>query len=194
MKPFSSILLLALLPFTVATVRAEPATWRIDPEHFSIAFDVAHIGYQRQIGLFRDAEGSFRYDPEANRLLDGRVVVRAGSVFTDHDERDAHLRADDFLHVQAHPEIVFEATEWAPADGGGTLAGELTLLGTTHPVELDVTINKRAEYPFGHGEETLGVSARATIKRSRWGMDYAVDNGLVGDDVALRFEFEAIRQ
>jgi len=59
---------------------------------------------------------------------------------------------------------------------------------------LDVRINKRGEYPFGHGQETLGISASTTIQRSDWGMDYAVANGLVGDDVALRFEFEAIRQ
>jgi polyisoprenoid-binding protein YceI len=174
---------------------ADVAEWRIDPDHFSIAFDVEHIGYQRQIGLFRDATGSFRYDPAANELAGGRVVVQADSVFTDHDERDAHLREDDFLAAADHPEIVFEADRWRPeGDSGGTLTGRLTLLGRTHPVELDVTINKRAEYPFGHGRETLGISAETTIRRSRWGMDYAVDNGLVGDDVALRFEFEAIRQ
>jgi len=174
---------------------AEPADWKIDPEHLSVAFEVEHIGYQQQIGMFREAGGSFRYDPETRELSSGRFEVAAASVFTAHEERDEHVRNDDFLDVDSHPAIVFEATGYTPGDGdGGTLAGNLTLLGTTHPVELDVTINKRAEYPFGHGKETLGVSARTTIQRSRWGMDYAVSNNLVGDDVALRFEFEAIRQ
>jgi polyisoprenoid-binding protein YceI len=189
-----AVLLTAALAMA-GPVSADVSEWRIDPEHFSIAFDVDHIGYQRQIGLFRDAAGSFRYDPDSNELAGGRVVVRADSVFTDHDERDEHLRNDDFLAVDDHPEIVFEAAEWQPeGDKAGTLRGQLTLLGRTHPVELDVTVNKRAEYPFGHGKDTLGISARTTIQRSRWGMDYAVENGLVGDDVALRFEFEAIRQ
>jgi len=179
----------------VGMAHAEPADWKIDPEHFSIAFEVEHIGYQHQIGLFRDAEGSFRYDPETRELSEGRVEVEAASVFTDHDKRDEHVRGDDFLDAEDHPNVVFEATAYTPGeDNGGTLAGDLTLLGTTHPVELDVTINKRAKYPFGHGKETLGVSARTTISRSRWGMDYAVSNKLVGDEVALRFEFEAIRQ
>jgi len=177
------------------TAHAEPADWEIDPEHLSVAFEVEHIGYQHQIGLFREAQGSFRYDPERRELTEGRFEVDAASVFTAHEKRDEHVRNDDFLDVESHPVIVFEATEYTPGDGdGGTLAGNLTLLGTTHPVELDVTINKRAKYPFGHGKETLGVSARTTIARSRWGMDYAVSNNLVGDDVALRFEFEAIRQ
>lgn len=192
--------LLAVSAATLAlsgAAAAEPADWKIDAEHLSIAFEVAHIGYQHQIGLFRDAEGSFRYDPETRELTAGRVEVDAASVFTDHDERDEHVRGNDFLDVENHPMVVFEATGYTPDSGddeGGTLAGNLTLLGQTHPVELDVTINKLAKYPFGHGKETLGISARTTLKRSRWGMDYAVSNGLVGDEVALRFEFEAIRQ
>lgn len=192
-RPYIIIFAAALA--CAGAVEAEPADWRIDPDHFSIAFDVEHIGYKRQIGMFRAAAGSFRYDPVANELFEGQVSVEADSVFTAHDERDEHLRDDDFLDARQHPEIRFEAVQWEPeGERSGTLSGELTLLGQTHPVALDVTINKLAEYPFGHGRETLGVSARLTIERSRWGMDYAVDNGLVGDDVALRFEFEAIRQ
>jgi polyisoprenoid-binding protein YceI len=57
-----------------------------------------------------------------------------------------------------------------------------------------VTLNKAAEYPFGHGEYTLGVSARTTIRRSEWRMTYGVERALVGDEVELIFEFEAIRE
>jgi len=178
-----------------SVAHAEPADWKIDPEHLSVAFEVHHIGYQNQIGLFREAGGSFRYDPETRELASGTFEVKAASVFTAHDKRDEHVRNDDFLDVESYPAIVFEATGYSPGEGeGGTLSGNLTMLGQSHPVELDIIINKRAKYPFGHGKETLGVSARTTIERSRWGMDYAVSNGLVGDAVSLRFEFEAIRQ
>ena len=201
MKAMKSKMYSKLLAVSVAFVAgwgsayAAPVDWKMDPDHLSVAFEIEHIGYQQQIGMFREARGSFRYDPETHELAEGRFEVDAASVFTAHDERDEHVRNDDFLDVENHPAIVFEATGYTPGEGnGGTLAGDLTLLGQTHPVELDVTINKRAEYPFGHGKETLGVSARTTIKRSRWGMDYAVSNNLVGDEVALRFEFEAIRQ
>lgn len=185
----------AIVLATCGLARAEAADWKIDPDHLSVAFEVDHIGYQQQIGLFSQAEGSFRYDPDTHELAEGRFEVHAASVFTAHDRRDQHIRNEDFLAVEDHPRIVFEATGFEPqGKNSGTLSGNLTLLGSTHPVELDVTINKRAEYPFGHGKETLGVSARTSIMRSRWGMDYAVSNNLVGDEVALRFEFEAIRQ
>jgi polyisoprenoid-binding protein YceI len=176
---------------------AEPAEFRIDPDHFSIGFLVEHVGYADTLGQFLEASGHFTYDEADNELSQGTVIVQADSVFTNHERRDEHLRNDDFLDADRHATIRFEATAWRPGEDDprqGTLEGELTLLGKTRPVSLDVTLNKAGEYPFGHGGYTLGVSARATIRRSEWGMNYAVENGLVGDEVDLIFEFEAIRQ
>jgi polyisoprenoid-binding protein YceI len=194
-KQPGSGLLLALL-FVVAPSQAEMQNWEIDPEHFSIVFAAEHIGYQQQLGFFLEGSGSFRYDPETMELESGTVEIQADSVFTNHDDRDDHLSGRDFLNVRRNPLIVFEASEFTPAGGGsgGKLMGNLTLIGETHPVTLDVTINKRATYPFGHRRETLGISASTTILRSRWGMDYGVSNDMVGDEVSLRFEFEALQQ
>lgn len=191
-----SVSIVASLILSLGIAQAEPADWQIDPEHFSIAFEAGHIGYQKQLGLFLEGSGSFRYDPETQILSSGRVEIQAGSIFTNLSARDNHLKGRDFLNARRNPVIVFEATDYTPgADGsGGTLTGGLTLLGETHPVELNVTINKRAEYPFGHRSETLGISAHTTITRSLWGMDYGVEGDLVGDEVTLRFEFEALRQ
>jgi len=192
--PFSLILLLLVLAAT--TVQAEPADWEIDPEHFSIVFAATHVGYQQQLGMFLEGSGAFRYDPDTQALSEGRIEIQADSIFTNHDDRDDHLTSRDFLNARRHPSIVFQADAFVPGDGPGrgTVTGNLTLLGETHPVELDVTINKQEEYPFGHGRETLGISAQTTIMRSQWGMDYGVADNLVGDQVNLRFEFEALRQ
>lgn len=187
---------LAFSVLLAGTALAEPSDWEIDAEHFSIVFAVEHLGYQQQIGMFLEASGSFRYDPETRELFSGRVQVQAESLFSNHEERDEHLRGDDFLAADDHPLVVFSAAEFSPDSDGsrsGTLSGDLTLLGETHPIDMQVTLNKRERYPFGHRQETLGISASTTIQRSRWGMDYGVGNNLVGDDVSLRFEFEAIR-
>ncbi|MEX0964010.1 MAG: YceI family protein [Pseudohongiellaceae bacterium] len=195
---YSSLMPLSLaltLLLAIGQAKAEPADWEIDPEHFSIAFEAGHIGYQQQLGLFLEGGGSFRYDPESQQLSGGRVEIQAASIFTNLDARDNHLRGRDFLNARRNPLILFEVIEFSAADEArGTLTGNLTLLGETHPVELQVTINKQAEYPFGHRLQTLGISAHTTINRSLWGMDYGVEGNLVGDEVTLRFEFEAIRQ
>jgi len=180
---------------TSPMAQAEPATYEIDRDHFSIAFFVEHIGYQDQAGMFLEASGEFVYDEAANSLESGEVIIEADSVFTNHDRRDRHLRGDDFLDSKEHDTIRFTAGDWQPgSDGEGRLTGQLTLLGETRPVALDVTLNKSAPYPFGHKQPTLGFSARTTIRRSDWGMTYGVEEDLVGDEVELRFEFEAIRQ
>ena len=148
--------------------------------------------------MFLKGSGSFVYDEATRTLTSGRVVVAADSVFSNHKARDRHVRDSDFLDADSHPEIVFEATgfETVTENGGrleGRLKGNLTLLGQTHPVTLEVALNKAATYPFGHRKHTLGISARTTLQRSQWGMSYGVNNGMVGDEVLLSFEFEAMR-
>lgn len=178
-----------------APAGAAPATYAIDPEHTTIAFMVSHIGYAKILGMFTEMSGEFVYDTEARELGDVTVTVEAASVFTNDERRDGHVRDDDFLNVDEHPEITFTASGGeVTGENTGTVTGDLTILGETHPVTLDVTLNKVAAYPFGHEKETLGISARTTIERSRWGMDYAVANDLVGDAVEILIEFEAIRQ
>lgn len=195
-KSASSLLAAMLLcaGFSLSAMAA-PQTYEIDPEHFSIGFQVAHVGYAKTLGLFLKGSGQFVYDEETRQLSSGRVVVEADSVFTNHKKRDGHLRDRDFLQANRHPEIVFEATRYTPgADNKGKLEGTLTMLGQTHPVTLDITLNKAAPYPFGHRKHTLGASATTTLQRSQWGMTYAVKDGMVADDVHLTLEFEALRQ
>lgn len=184
-----------MLMVSSASAFAEPRTFVIDPDHFSVGFMTEHVGYNDVLGMFLKAEGEFVYDEENRQLSSGRVVVQSDSVFTNHRERDDHLREDDFLAADSHPEIVFEATDLAAqSDNSGQVNGNLTLLGQTRPVTLDVTLNKTGQYPFGHREYVLGASARTTIKRSEWGMTYGLEGDLVGDEVELILEFEAIRQ
>ncbi len=181
--------------FVASAVNAEPQEFRIDPNHFSVGFLIEHVGYARQLGQFLDSEGEFVYDQDNRELISGEVRIAASSVFTNHDRRDRHLRSDDFLDASEYGTIRFSVTDFVAGEGeGGTIIGDLTLLGQTHPVELQATVNKSAVYPFGHERHTLGVSARTTIARSQWGMTYGLEGELVGDEVELIFEFEALRQ
>jgi polyisoprenoid-binding protein YceI len=177
-----------------APAHAAPRTYQIDPAHVTIAFLVDHIGYAKTLGKFLKTEGSFVYNEETRELGEVMVTVDATSVFSNDEARDNHVRNKDFLDSKAHPEITFTATGGeATGETTGTVTGDLTIRGVTRPVTLDVTLNKAGPYPFGHKKQTLGISARATIKRSEWGMTYAL-GGLVGDEVDLIIEVEAIQQ
>ena len=200
MNPLIRLQIFLFLPFcllcTSGLLIAQSARWEIDPEHFSIVFEVEHIGYQSQLGLFLEGSGEFDFDPETFEFFSGRVEIQAESIFSNNDDRDDHLRGRDFLNSRRHPTILFEASEFLlnQQRSGGELRGNLTLLGKTNPTTLIVKLNKFARYPFGHRKETIGISASTVIERSKWGMDYGVSNYMVGDKVILRFEFEAVQK
>ncbi|MBW7470097.1 YceI family protein [Marinobacter sp. M216] len=187
----------AFLPALMAVapvVSAEPAKFTVDSEHFSMAFEIMHIGYAPVIGMFREVDGEFVYDEATGDLNSGTLVFQSDSVFTNHKKRDDHLRGEDFLNSAKYPEIVFTLTEFeSTGENAGKVTGDLTMLGQTNPVVLDVTLNKSAVYPIGHEDFTLGISAETILKRSDWGMTYGLDSALVGDEVRMRFGFEANR-
>lgn len=173
---------------------AEPRNYELDPEHTTVAFLVDHIGYAATLGRFGEVEGGFVYDTETQALSSVEIRVGTASVDTFHAARDGHVRSGDFLNVAEHPAMTFTADTGDPADStSGSVTGTLTLLGRSRLLTLDVTLNKAAEYPFGHRRFALGISARGALKRSDFGMTYGVADGLVGDEVRIIVETEALR-
>jgi polyisoprenoid-binding protein YceI len=195
-----ALLLAIALTLPSVAARAEFRNYVLDPEHTSIGFLVHHIGYADTLGLFTEVTGSFAFDETAPAVRDVRVTVRAASVFTNSDRRDDHARGGDFLDAGDHPDIVFVGRQAVPTgERTGTITGDLTLRGVAREVTFDLVWNKAGLYPFdptggGNPPYVVGVSARATIQRSDFGMTYAVEPGWVGDEIELIIEFEAIRQ
>jgi len=192
MKMFATAAL--VLGLAATTAQAAPRTYTIDPTHAAIAFLVDHIGYAKVLGQFLTTEGSFVFDEDTRELGAVTVTIDAASVFTNDERRDGHVRSKDFLDSEANPAITFNAEGGTvTSERTGQVTGDLTIRGVTQPVTLDVTWNKSGAYPFGHKKHTIGVSARATILRSAFGMDYA-QGGIVGDEVDLLIEIEAIAE
>jgi polyisoprenoid-binding protein YceI len=175
-------------------VLAAPEKYELDPEHTAIAFTVQHINYAATLGLFGQVEGSFTYDMDTQELSDVTVTISADSIETFNEARDRHLRSGDFLNVEQFPTITFTAQGGTPGDAtSGQVTGELTLLGETRPITLDINLVGEGPYPFGHKRYVLGLSIRGSLMRSDFGMTYGVANGLVGDEIQLLIETEAMR-
>lgn len=184
---------IAVAMFATQPAAAAPQQYRIDPDHMAIAFLVSHMGFAKTVGQFTQAEGTFVFDEQAPAVSGIDVRIKATSVDTHQQARDEHLRKEEFLWVEKYPEITFRGTA-AEQTGArtGTITGDLTLRGVTRPVVLDVIWNRSGEYPIGDKHWAAGFSARTLIKRSDFGMTYAL--GMVGDEVEIVLEFEAIRQ
>ena len=180
-----------------SNVQADDKAYVIDNTHFALGFLVEHAGYAKTLGMFKEIEGSFTYDEEKNIVKNVNITINTNSVFTNHEGRDSHLRSPDFLDTDQYPNMTFISNINDLNNNPGKIIGELTLLGVTRPLILNVKINKIAQYPFRVGlfkPIVMGVSANASFKRSDFGMNYAVDKKLVGDKIELIIEFEAIQQ
>ena len=190
---------LVRLCLTVAAIAlALPASaadrFKIDPSHTSFAFLINHLGYSNTLGRFADAEGEFTFSPTDAAAIAIKLTIKTASITTFDKARDDHLRSPDFFNAAEFPTMSFVSTKVEKTgEKTGKVTGNLTLIGQTKPVTIDVTFNKMAPHPLPRYNQILtsGFSARGTIKRSDWGMKFGVPN--LGDDVQLIIEVEGAK-
>ncbi|MEM9295098.1 MAG: YceI family protein, partial [Planctomycetota bacterium] len=118
------------------------------------------------------------------------VTVQAASLNTNSEARDKHLKNADFFDVDTHPTITFKSTSAVNDKGGWSVTGDLTLLGVTQEVTVDIRKVGEGETPYGY---RAGVTCDFTINRSDFGMTWGVDNGAVGDAVTLSIALEGVK-
>jgi polyisoprenoid-binding protein YceI len=174
----------------LATGTAAADSYTLDPSHTYPSWEVWHLGISKFRGKFTRSEGKVTLDP-ANNTGHILVTIDPASVASGHQKLDEHLKTEDFFHVQRHPEIRFESTALRFTSGVLTgVDGNLTMLGVTRPVTLKVQ-SFRCTQHFRLKKEVCGAEATTTIKRSDFGMTYALP--LVGDEVTLNIEVEGFK-
>ena len=191
MKRLLAAAALSALVALPMTVQAAPVAYKLDPAHTAVVFIVDHLGFSKAVGSFNTVAGELSFDKDAADKSSLSVTIDTASVDTNHAKRDEHLKSPDFFNVKEFPKMTFKSTKIEKTgDKTGKLHGDLTLLGVTKPVVLDVTFNKDGVSPASK-LDTVGFSARGTIKRSDFGMKYGVPN--IGDDIQIIIESEAVK-
>lgn len=185
--------LAALLAATFAAGFAAPADaaerWEFDRPHSQVLFTVNHLGFTDLTGQFREFSGELHLDTEDLTRSSVQVSIDTASVDMNYERLDAHLRNPDFFDVDTHPAMTFRSTSVERVgEGRYTLNGELTIIGQTRPVALDLAVNNIGPHPM-RGTPWAGFTATGSIKRSDFGMTYAVP--AVGDEIAIRINVEA---
>ena len=184
-------LLIAGLTFGSTAAMANDYVIDTKGAHAFIQFRVQHLGYSWLYGRFNEFSGNFSYDEEQPEKASIEVTINTASVDSNHAERDKHLRSDDFLHVDKYPEAKFVSTGFTQdKDGNGVLKGNLTLLGVTKPVEIDVEFIGAGEDPWG-GYRT-GFQGKTSFAMADFGI---VKNlGPKSKDVEMILSIEGIKQ
>ncbi len=173
--------------------------WELDPENSSVTFVCKHSGFTNVRGMFQRPSGTIVLDEgtPANSRINATIDVKL--ITTGVEERDTHLKSPDFFDATRYPTITFASTSLTRSSATSySVAGNLTMHGTTKPVTLAVT----ASPPFEHfGSIRRGIEATTSVKRTDFGVGVAAWNTpgedgtlVVADSVAITIDAELVLQ
>jgi polyisoprenoid-binding protein YceI len=179
-----------------ATLADLAGSWTLDTTHTRIGFVARHAMVTKVRGAFNDFEGTAVVDATDFTRSTATVTIQAASIDTRNEQRDGHLRSNDFLAMDEYPEITFVST--GVTQTGATsleLTGDLTIKGVTKSVTVPFEFEGLATDPFGNLR--AGFEGAVTINRKDYGITWnaALETGgvLVSDKIVLEFEVSAIK-
>jgi polyisoprenoid-binding protein YceI len=177
--------------FVSIATEISPGRYEVDETHAYLSFSYSHMGLSNPRLHFADFDAELELDGNNMANSSVRIAVDAASVDSGVAELDDELRGADFFDVANHPNITFVSSGYKEtSENAGTLSGDLTVMGITRPVTLDVTINSAAMNRSVR-KEMIGFSAAGMIKRSEFGLT-AYDK-VVSDELNLDIQIEFAR-
>jgi len=161
----------------------------LDPDHATLLWKINHLGFSTYIGRFNEMDASLNFDPQnvGNSTLE--VIINTASLDVNHAEFAEELRGDNWFDTENFPQAVYRTTSLLEENGNSfVFAGDLTLLGVTAPVNLNVNFNGGGRN-FLTRSNTMGFSASASFLRSDFGLSRFTSFG-VGDEIELEIHVE----
>jgi len=170
--------------------------WSLDQAHSEITFKVRHLMIAHVKGAFKTFDANIYTTGTDFTTAQIDVWIDASSINTGEEKRDEHLKGADFFDAKKHKQITFTANSIEKADEAGNRAlwGELTMLGFTKVIKLNIVFGGIVNDPWGN--EKAGFEVTGKINRSDWGLVWntPVETGgfMVGDEITIACEIELI--
>ncbi|MBY0348866.1 MAG: YceI family protein [Hydrotalea flava] len=173
------------------------ATYKIDAAHSEVTFKVKHLMISSVTGKFQQFDGSLQV--EKDDFTDAKINFEAdvNSITTGNEQRDGHLKSDDFFAADKFPKLLFQSTDIKKVnDEKYSLTGNLTIRDITKTVTLDVSYGGQIVDPWG--QTKLGFEVEGKINRKDFGLTWSAttETGgiVVSDEVKLHMNFELAKQ
>lgn len=172
--------------------------WVLDLTHSEVNFKIKHLMITNVTGSITDF--SVEAETESDDFAHVKVNFKGqlASLTTQNEQRDLHLKGEDFFDIANYPEISFESTQTGPksADGNFVLIGNLTIKNTTELVQLNVEFGGIAKDPWGNTK--AGFTVDTKINREDFGLTWnaALETGgvLVSNEVKINCELQLVKQ
>ena len=172
------------------------ATWLIDPAHSEVHFKIKHLVISTITGSFKKFEGSI--ESEKDDFTDAviRFSADTASVDTNNEQRDGHLKSDDFFNAEKFPKLTFVSTAIEKDEDEYTVTGDLTIRDVTKPVVLDVEYGGTTKDLYGQTKAGFDITGK--IDRQDYGLKWSAlteGGGLVASDIVrLSMSIQVIKQ
>lgn len=189
MKKAISFIFIISQFFLFSHIAKAADTYHFDKNHTSIIWLASHQGFSKSTGQFVDFDGQVMLDEENPANSSVEVTIQIESLFTGIEKFTKHLLSKDFFIASEFKTAKFVSNKVEiTGDKQAKVHGDLTMLGISKPLTLDVVLN-RIDYDK---DRTAGFSVTGQIKRSEYGMTFAIPN--IPDEVDLLIEAEIIRK
>jgi len=173
---------------SISSVFAANETYIIDPNHTFPRFEYSHFGFSNQIGRFDKTSGIIILDKAAKT---GQIDIKIdmSSVNTGVALLNEHLQGEDFFSSKQYPIATFKSNKVTyQGEDPKLIDGELTIKGTTKPVQLVITSFKCMPHPMTK-KDACGANVLGKIKRADFNMGKHIPS--ISDDVILSIAVEA---
>ena len=170
------------LPGAPNAARVTPGNYKVDTNHTQVVWTLNHMGFTPLSGDFAASGGSLTLDPANPAAARVSVDFTMANTTTHMAAFTTHLLSADILDAAKYPTANFTSTAVTVSGTSAKITGNLTLHGVTKPVVLDAKF-------YGAGDNArskklnIGFSAKTTIKRSDFGINYGPT---VGNNVDLQ--------
>lgn len=166
----------------IAAAKLPAGRYTVDPAHTQVIWSVDHFGFSRLYGMVGNMSGTLDLDPA--RAGQARVAIDiplAGLTVTS-PAFGNHLASADMFDTANFPTARFVSRRVSVRGTQATIVGDLTLRGVTRPLTLSARLHGAGTNGMNK-KQTIGFSATGTLKRSAFGLGYAVP--AVSDEVRL---------
>ena len=172
------------------------STYKIDTAHSDITFKVKHLMITNVSGSFTKFDATM--ESEAADFSDAKISFEAdvNSITTNNEQRDSHLKSDDFFAAEKFPTLSFVSKNLVKKGDDYVLSGDLTIRDITKPVELAVEFGGTMTDPYGlvkSGFEINGKIIRSEFGLT-WGAVTEAGGVMVSDEVKLHLNVQMIKQ
>ncbi|WP_173427050.1 YceI family protein [Kordia jejudonensis] len=166
--------------------------WNIDAAHSEIGFKVKHMMISKVKGAFEAFEASVETENDDFKNAQFDFIAKVNSINTKNNDRDTHLKSEDFFNADEYPEMIFKSTSF----DGDKIIGDLTIKNVSKEIALNTDFNGVVIDPYG--QTKAGFEITGKINRKDFGLTWnavtEAGNIVVSDTINLALDLQFIKE